>query len=145
MAALAESDVFARVGGLFDDGHRWLHEAPFGSEGLIKPLGHVAKFTDLPWHRDCGGRCAWNCSSYSVGLPLSATNAEVGMLQVVAGSHRANVPPPDLAPVDWGLPIVSLPTEPGDLTIHLSCTLHTTTTSVDVERTVAYATFGMAP
>ena len=66
------------------------------------------------------------------------------MLQVVAGSHRASVPPPGLG-YESGLPVVSLPTEPGDLTLHLPCTLHGTTTSVDLERTVVYTTFTLPP
>jgi hypothetical protein len=148
MARLLDGDPYERLGKLFADGHRLLSpDAPTRSEALIKPLGHVADVTDLPWHRDCGGGShAFGCAPYIVGLPLSATNEETGVLQVVAGSHLANVPAPGLFEgIDWGLPIVSLPTEPGDLTIHLGCALHTTTTSTTVERTVAYSTFGLPP
>jgi hypothetical protein len=148
MAMLLGSASYERLGGLFADGHRLLPlDAPTRSEALIKPVGHVADVTDLPWHRDCGGGShAFGCAPYVVGLPLSATNEETGVLQVAAGSHLANVPPPGLVDgVEWGLPIVSLPTEPGDLTIHLGCALHTTTTSTTVERTVAYSTFGLPP
>jgi ectoine hydroxylase-related dioxygenase (phytanoyl-CoA dioxygenase family) len=56
---------------------------------------------------------------------VSVTGADErsGQLRVVAGSHRALVQP---AFVRRGLdlPQVDLPTQTGDVTVHLSCTLH---------------------
>jgi hypothetical protein len=140
LAAFVASPAHERIGGLFADGHHPILDLPHGSEALIKPAGTIAKETDLPWHRDCTGiGCAFHCAAYIVGLPLTVTNAHTGMLRVVAGSHRASVPPPGISgSYDSGLPIIEIPTEPGDLTIHLSCTLHGTVPSTEVERTVVY-------
>ena len=63
-----------------------------------------------------------------------------GQLRVVAGSHRALIQP---AFVRRGLdlPIVDLPTDTGDVTVHLSCTLHMSQPPVDRERRVMYTGF----
>jgi ectoine hydroxylase-related dioxygenase (phytanoyl-CoA dioxygenase family) len=137
--------AYARIEKLFE-GYQRTQGAPFSCEALIKPAGKVASVTDLPWHRDCAGiGCGSHVPAFAVGFPLSATNEEVGMLRVVAGSHRASCPAPEDAPgYDSGLPVINLPTQPGDLTIHVSCTLHGTLTSTASERTVVYQSFGSA-
>jgi hypothetical protein len=63
-----------------------------------------------------------------------------GQLRVVAGSHRALVRP---AFVREGLdlPQLDLPTRTGDVTVHLSCTLHMSQPPVDRERRVLYTDF----
>ena len=62
------------------------------------------------------------------------------MLRVVAGSHRANVPATGIAHIQ-DLPVVSLPTDPGDLTVHLGCVLHEAMPPVSGERLVMYTGF----
>ena len=46
--------------------------------------------------------------------------------------------PVDVAGTEPYLPVVALQTEPGDLTVHLSCTLHEATAPVSAERRVLY-------
>ena len=41
------------------------------------------------------------------------------------------------------LPIVDLPTETGDVTVHCSCTLHMSQPPIDRERRVMYTGFGL--
>lgn len=53
--------------------------------------------------------------------------------------------PVDLALSDPYLPIVTVATQPGDLTVHVSCTLHESTPPVTTERRVMYAPFKLAP
>lgn len=64
---------------------------------------------------------------------------------MVAGSHRALVwPAPTLQP-GLDLPVVDLPTSTGDVTIHLSCTLHMAHPPLERERRVMYSGFGLPP
>lgn len=147
MADLVESPEYRRLGSLFGDGHRRFPERAQSSEALIKPVGVVEGISEFPWHRDCtmGGH-DFGCAGYAIGLPLTATNDEAGQLCVVAGSHRASVPPPGLVDgYDSGLPVLALATEPGDLTVHVGCTLHMTKPPRSRERTVVYTTFALPP
>jgi hypothetical protein len=147
MAGLVASAPYERLGQLFRDGHRRFPEQPQSSEALLKPLGVERGLTELPWHRDCSlGGHDYHCAAYAVGLPLTATSEERGHLRVVAGSHRAAYPPPGSAPgYESELPIVPVHTEPGDLTVHVGCTLHGTRPSPRWERSVAYTTFALGP
>jgi hypothetical protein len=112
-------------------------------EALIKPLGVVQGISDIPWHRDCSlGRHSYKCCSITVGVSVSDGGADQGQLRVLAGSHRANVPAVGVRP-DMDLPIVPLPTQAGDLTVHLSCTLHEATPPIEGERKVMYTGFGL--
>jgi hypothetical protein len=63
---------------------------------------------------------------------------------VIAGSHRALVWPALLRD-DLELPVVDLPTATGDVTVHLSCTLHMAQPPVDRERRVLYSSFRLPP
>jgi hypothetical protein len=112
-------------------------------EALIKPLGVVQGISDIPWHRDCSlGRHSYKCCGLTVGVSVSDGGAEQGQLRVLAGSHRANVPAVGVRP-EMDLPIVPLPTNAGDLTVHLSCTLHEATPPTVGERKVMYTGFGL--
>jgi len=107
-------------------------------EALIKPVGVVAGPSDLTLHRDCHlGRHAYACSRLTVGIAITAANPANGVLRVVAGSHRL-VMPVEIAKTRPYLPVIELATEPGDLTVHLSCTLHEATPPVLGERRVMY-------
>jgi hypothetical protein len=113
-------------------------------EALIKPLGVVAGISDVPWHRDCSfGRHTYGCASLTVGVSVTAGGAESGQLRVVAGSHRANVPAMGVRDIQ-DLPIVPLPTEAGDLTVHQSCTLHEAFPPLTEPRKVMYSGFSLA-
>jgi ectoine hydroxylase-related dioxygenase (phytanoyl-CoA dioxygenase family) len=110
-------------------------------EALVKPIGIVEGISDVPWHKDCSlGRHSYRCCSLTVGVSVTGADARSGQLRVVAGSHRALIQP---AFVRRGLdlPIVDLPTRTGDVTVHLSCTLHMSQPPVDRERRVMYTGF----
>ncbi|UUO00329.1 hypothetical protein M4D79_14890 [Mycolicibacterium novocastrense] len=74
---------------------------------------------------------------------MTAGGATSGQLRVVAGSHRALVwPAPSLQP-GLDLPVVDLATEAGDVTVHLSCTLHMAQPPVEQDRRVMYTSFSL--
>lgn len=116
------------------------------SGALTKPIGVVRGISDVPWHKDCSlGRHSYECCSLTVGISINGADATSGQLRVVPGSHRALVwPAPciqpglDLAPLD-------LPTRTGDLTVHLSCTLHMSQPPVTRPRKVVYTGFALPP
>jgi hypothetical protein len=147
MAALVDGPVYTRLGGLFPDGHSIHRENPQASEALIKPLRVASGLTEFPWHRDCSmGGHAYHCAAYAIGLPLGATGGDAGYLRVVAGSHRVSTPPPGAVEgFDPALPVLAVETAPGDLTIHLGCTLHGTRPPRSAERIVTYTTFSLPP
>jgi ectoine hydroxylase-related dioxygenase (phytanoyl-CoA dioxygenase family) len=84
------------------------------------------------------------CSGLTVGICLTPVDEAHGGLDVIAGSHRANIA---RAQVDRGLdlPAVTLRAERGDLTVHTSCTLHRSTHPTTRERRVAYTGFALPP
>jgi hypothetical protein len=93
---------------------------------FIKNSNLVEGNGDLAWHIDptLGGRPVIS-PFIQIGIQLDHANAANGQLFVLAGSHRYNK-----HGLTWGeetdLPAVALETEPGDITIHDSCALHTT-------------------
>jgi hypothetical protein len=136
-AALLADERFLRIGRLTADGY----VPPTSIEALEKPLGVVEGISDLPWHKDCSlGRHSYRCCSLTVGISVTGADASSGQLAVVAGSHRALVQPA-FTRHEWGLPIVDLPTQTGDITVHCSCTLHMSHAPVDRERRVMYTDF----
>lgn len=141
-AALLDDDRLTRISRLTTDGHR--PDASWGGnviEALVKPLDVVEGISDLPWHKDCSlGRHSYRCCSMTVGISVTGADASTGQLRVVAGSHRALVQP---AFVRRGLdlPEIDLPTRTGDITVHLSCTMHMSQAPVTAERRVLYTGF----
>jgi hypothetical protein len=112
-------------------------------EALVKPLGVVEGISDVPWHRDCEfGRHAYQCTGTVIGISVTAGDADSGQLRAVAGSHRVRMPA-NRASRDPYLPVVPLPTRPGDLTVHLPCTLHEAQPPLKRERLVMYTGFGL--
>ncbi len=113
-------------------------------EALEKPIGVVKGISDLIWHKDCSlGMHSYMCSGITVGISVTAADAESGQLAVTPGTHRALVQPAFYRPL-WGLPIRDLPTQVGDLTVHCSCTLHMSHPPVSSERRVLYTGFALA-
>lgn len=111
-----------------------------GSDLLRKPVGVTEGISDLPWHRDCElGMHSYRCASVTCGVSVTASGADNGQLGVIAGSHRVNVGLLDVDRID--LPQVFLSTEPGDVTVHLSCALHCATPPQRAERRVTYSGF----
>jgi hypothetical protein len=112
-------------------------------EALVKPLGVVKGISDVPWHRDCNfGRHAYQCAGTIIGISVTAGGSGSGQLRAAAGSHRVLMPAARANDRPY-LPIVPLPTEPGDLTVHLSCTLHEAQPPTRAERFVMYTGFGL--
>ena len=112
-------------------------------EALVKPIGIVEGISDLPWHKDCSlGRHSYDCSSITVGISVTGADDKSGQLAVVAGSHRANLQPNFIHPY-LDLPVVALPTKAGDVTVHLSSTLHMSHPPIERERRVMYTSFSL--
>jgi len=78
------------------------------------------------------------------GIAVTASSEANGLLRVIAGSHRVLLPV-EIAKSRPYLPVVAVPTEPGDITVHLSCTLHEATPPVIEERRVMYTGFSLPP
>jgi hypothetical protein len=114
-------------------------------EALFKPIGVTEGISDIPWHKDCGiGRHSYDCCGLTVGISVTGADAVSGQLWVIAGSHRAliwsGIRQPDL-----DLPEIPLATRTGDVTLHLSCTMHMAQPPVERERRVMYSGFGLPP
>jgi hypothetical protein len=143
---LVDDERLQRLAGLTGDGHEYGAPGSNRIEALFKPFDVVQGISDLPWHKDCAlGRHSYDCSSTTVGISVSGADARSGQLRVVAGSHRALMWP-SLQPSNrCDLPIVPLPTTTGDITVHLSCTLHQSVPPVERERRVMYTGFRLPP
>jgi len=150
LRALIADARYISIGELLGDGH--MPGDPFGehfadvtAEGLLKRVGSVDGLVCLPWHKDCdrGGHSMF-CSGLTIGVCLTPVDQAHGGLDVVAGSHRANIA---RAQVDdsLDLPAVTLRAGRGDLTVHMSCTLHRSTHPASRERRVAYTGFALPP
>ena len=139
-ARILSGETWARMR-LILGGDDLLEERPVEGriiEALYKPVGVVSGPSDVNFHRDCHlGRHSYVCSRMTVGIALTPTGHGNGSLQVIAGSHRVAMPV-EIAKSRPYLPLVTLPVEAGDLTVHLSCTLHESTPPVFAERRVMY-------
>ncbi len=131
---------FARIGELPGAGHEHLGKEGNRIEALFKPIGVVAGISDVPWHKDCSlGRHSYECCSLTAGISVTGAGPRSGQLAVVPGSHRALVWPALRPPAD--LPQLDLPTRTGDVSVHLSCTLHKAHPPIERERRVMYTGF----
>jgi hypothetical protein len=150
LRALIADDRYISIGDLLKEGH--VPGDPFGehfadvtAEGLVKRVDSIDGLVCLPWHKDCdrGGHSIY-CSGLTIGICLTPVDEAHGGLDVIAGSHRANIA---RAQVDEALdlPAVSLRARRGDVSVHMSCTLHRSTHPTSLERRVAYAGFALPP
>jgi hypothetical protein len=150
LRALIADDRYISIGDLLGDGY--VPGDPFGehfsevtAEGLVKRVDSVEGLVCLPWHKDCdrGGHSMF-CAGLTIGICLTPVDEAHGGLDVVAGSHRANIA---RAQIDQtlDLPAVTLRAERGDVTVHTSCTLHRSTHPASRERRVAYTGFALPP
>jgi hypothetical protein len=138
VAGLLGDGRLDRFAGLTGDGHALSGSSWKGLEALVKPIGVVQGISDVPWHRDCSlGRHSYECCSLTVGISVTGADRDSGQLRVVAGSHRTLGWPAFVRP-GTDLPVVDLPTRTGDVTVHLSCTLHMAQPPVANERRVLY-------
>jgi len=114
-------------------------------EALFKPIGVTEGISDIPWHKDCGiGRHSYECCGLTTGISVSGADEVSGQLHALAGSHRALIWSGLLQP-DLDLPDVPLATRTGDVTLHLSCTMHMAQPPVERERRVMYSGFALPP
>jgi len=128
-----------------DDGHVFGARSNNRIEALFKPIGVVEGISDVPWHKDCSlGRHSYECCSLTVGISVTGADEVSGQLRVRAGSHRALIWSA-LDQPGCDLPVVDLPTRTGDVTMHLSCTLHMARPPVERERRVMYSGFSLPP
>jgi hypothetical protein len=143
--AILEDERYLRIGRLTDDGYV-SGEARRGAniiEALVKPIGIIDGISDLPWHKDCSlGRHSYRCCGITVGISVTGADASSGQLRVVAGSHRALIQPAFVRR-RLDLPQIDLPTRTGDVTVHLSCTLHMSQAPTTRERRVMYTGFAL--
>jgi hypothetical protein len=143
-ASLLDDQRYRALGEIPGDGHAFGEKrADNRIEALVKPIGVVEGISDVPWHKDCSlGRHSYECCGMTVGISVTGADAASGQLRVIAGSHRALVWP---AFVRRGsdLPALDLPTSTGDVTVHLSCTMHMAQPPVDRERRVMYTGFSL--
>jgi hypothetical protein len=145
-AQLIDEDRFQRIGRIPGIGHVSRMRRGTRVGALTKPIGVVEGISDVPWHKDCSlGRHSYECCSLTVGISVTGADAESGQLRVVPGAHRALVwPAPCLQP-GLDLEPIDLPTRTGDVTVHLSCTLHMSQPPVKRTRKVLYTGFGQRP
>ncbi len=142
-AALLTDDRFTGIAALGGGQHRFAREGN-RIEALFKPLGVTEGISDIPWHKDCSlGRHSYTCCGLTVGISVTPGGPTTGQLHAIAGSHRALVWPSLLDPAKLGLPDVPLPTDTGDVTVHLSCTLHRAEPPTTGERKVLYTGFAL--
>jgi len=142
---IVEDERLARLGAIPRGGHQWGTRIGNRIEALFKPIGVIEGISDVPWHKDCSlGRHSYECCSLTVGISVSGADATSGQLRVVAGSHRALIWPAFVRK-DNDLPIVDLPTQTGDVTLHCSCTTHMAQPPVERERRVLYTDFRLPP
>lgn len=138
-AALLDDERVRRIADIAGDGH--VHAGPEGNriEALVKPIGVAQGISDVPWHKDCSlGRHSYECCGLKIGISVTGADAASGQLRVVAGSHRALMRPARVEPGSHDLPEIDLPTRTGDVTVHLSCTLHMAEPPTERERRVMY-------
>jgi len=145
-AALLDGERFQRLGRIPGVGHEPRSEAANRVSALSKPIGVVKGISDVPWHKDCSlGRHSYECCGLTVGISVDGAGPDSGQLRVVPGSHRALVwPSPCLQP-GLDLEPLDLPTETGDVTVHLSCTLHMAQPPRVRPRKVLYTGFRLEP
>jgi hypothetical protein len=144
--AITEDARFLDLASIAGAGHQFGRKRTHNKiEALFKPIGVTEGISDIPWHKDCGiGRHSYDCCGLTVGISVTGADAVSGQLWALAGSHRALVWSGILQP-DLDLPQVPLPTRTGDVTLHLSCTMHMAQPPVERERRVMYSGFGLPP
>ena len=79
------------------------------------------------------------------GFTVTGADAVSGQLRVVPGSHRALMWPAPCVQPGLDLEPLDLPTRTGDVTVHLSCTLHMSQPPVERTRKVLYTGFRQQP
>jgi hypothetical protein len=143
---LIDDERFLRIAGIPGLAHEPRRTGGMRVSALDKPIGVVKGISDVPWHKDCSlGRHSYECCSLTVGISVTGADANSGQLRVVPGSHRALVWPAPCMQPGLDLQPIDLPTQTGDVTVHLSCTQHMSQPPVTRPRKVLYTGFSQAP
>ncbi len=141
-ATLLDDERTARLGAIAGCDHRLQTLEGRRIEALVKPIGVTHGISDVPWHKDCSlGRHSYECCSITAGISIDGAGPTSGQLRVAPGSHRRRIWPSLLEPSAVGLADHPLPTDVGDVTLHLSCTLHMAQPPTERERRVLYTSF----
>lgn len=94
-----------------------------GTFAVLKRPSAAEGLTNLPWHIDCGlGGHPFTCPGLHIGVQVTASNPELGGFSILPGSHESSVRRGDIDAKSW--PIVTVDTEPGDVTLHVPHALH---------------------
>jgi hypothetical protein len=145
-AALLADERLDRIGAVAGPGLERRTATTNRIEALYKPIGVIEGISDVPWHKDCSlGRHSYECCALTIGISVTGAGPGSGQLCVVPGSHRVLVWPALLDPSALGLTEVALPTDTGDVTVHLSCTLHRAEPPTRRERKVLYTNLRLVP
>ena len=124
LAALEGDPRVRRLGTLVDPGLKVAADRMEGTPVLIKVPGNTSGLSNIPWHQDCGiGGHAILCPATSIGIQITGSDATTGNLQVVPGSHGK------VLHYRWqdrlaDVPVVSIDTAPGDVTVHMQDVMH---------------------
>jgi hypothetical protein len=124
LAALENDPRVRRLGTLLDPTLRAAPDRMEGSAVLLKVPGNTSGLSNIPWHQDCGmGGHAIMCPTLSVGIQITGSDSSTGNLRVVPGSHGQAIH------YRWEqrlqqVPIVSIDTAPGDVTVHIQDLMH---------------------
>jgi hypothetical protein len=144
--ALLGDERFQRIGRIPGVGHLQSRKPGLRVGALTKPIGVVKGISDVPWHKDCSlGRHSYECCTLTVGISVTGADARSGQLRVLPGSHRALIWPAPCVQPGLDLEPLDLPTHTGDVTVHLSCTLHMSQPPVEHSRKVLYTGFALRP
>lgn len=124
IAALVHDPRMLRLSSLLRDDLAPSVDRMEGVVALLKPPGKLKGLANIPWHTDCGlGGHAVLCPTVAIGVQLTGSTPESGCLEAVAGTHGRTCPAP--GPDDLArLPHMLIPTEPGDVTVHIADVLH---------------------
>lgn len=124
LASLESDPRVQRLGTLLDPRLKIAPDRMEGTAVLIKVPGKTSGLSNIPWHQDCGtGGHAIFCPAVAVGIQLTGSNAATGNLQVVPGSHGQTLHYQWQDRLD-GVPVVSIDTQPGDVTVHVQDVMH---------------------
>lgn len=124
LAALESDPRVRRLGTLLDPALRVAPDRMEGSAVLLKVPGKTKGLANIPWHQDCGmGGHAIMCPAVSVGIQLTGSDSSTGNLRVVPGSHGQAIHYRWEQRLDR-VPVVSIDTEPGDVTVHVQDLMH---------------------
>ncbi|MEI6453140.1 MAG: phytanoyl-CoA dioxygenase family protein, partial [Actinomycetes bacterium] len=123
-AAMEQDPRIRRLATLLDPTLKTAPDRMEGAAILIKVPGKTDGLSNIPWHTDCGtGGHAFFCPAVAIGIQFTGSNAEKGNLKVVPGSHGQTLPFQWQSKIE-DIPVVSIDTEPGDVTIHIQDLTH---------------------